>query len=61
MNYLAENKERDGMDKQLSDAIATHGAENILWTFVRTLSIDNYDEFLDDIYWALGEDRKGDK
>lgn len=61
MNYLAENKERDGMDRQLSDAIAIHGAENILWTLVKTLSTDKYDELLDDIYWALGEDREGDK
>jgi len=60
MNYLAENKKRDDMDRQLSDIIAIHGAEDILWTLVETLSTDKYDELLDDIYWALGEDREGE-
>ena len=59
MNYIAENRERDCMNRQLSDLISAHGAEDILWTLVNTLSTDKYDELLDDVCWALGEDREG--
>ena len=44
------------MDATLSHLIESNGADNTLWAFVRTLSTDEYDEFLSDLCWSLGED-----
>ena len=58
---IGENKERDLMDNALSQIIQNNGAEQVLWAFVRTLSTDKYDEFLQDLCWSLGEDYGEDK
>lgn len=53
---MSQNEERDLMDDTLLQIIQSNGAEQVLWAFVRTLSTDKYDEFLQDLCWSLGED-----
>ena len=51
------NKERENLDIMLKGLISKHGAENALWTLARTLSVDKYNELLEDLCWAIGEDK----
>lgn len=48
-------EERTKLEKELEQIVNEHGAENTLWTLVRTLSTDNLEELVNDIKWALGE------
>lgn len=48
-------EERTKLEEELEQIVNEHGAENTLWTLVRTLSTDNLKELVDDIKWALGE------
>lgn len=48
-------EERTKLEEELEQIVQEHGAENTLWTLVRTLSTDNLEELINDIKWALGE------
>lgn len=48
-------EERTKLEEKLEKIINEHGAENTLWTLVRTLSTDNLKALVEDIKWALGE------
>lgn len=48
-------EERTKLEEELEQIVNEHGAENTLWTLVRTLSTDNLEELVNDIKWALGE------
>lgn len=48
-------EERTKLEEELEQIVDEHGAENTLWTLVRTLSTDNLEELVNDIKWALGE------
>lgn len=48
-------EERTKVEEELEQIVDEHGAENTLWTLVRTLSTDNLEELVNDIKWALGE------
>lgn len=48
-------EERTKLEEELEQIVNEHGAENTLWTLVRTLSTDNLEELINDIKWALGE------
>ena len=49
-------EERAKLEEELEQIVSEHGAENTLWTLVRTLSTDKLEELVNDIKWALGED-----
>lgn len=48
-------EERTKLEEELEQIVDEHGAENTLWTLVKTLSTDNLEELVNDIKWALGE------
>lgn len=48
-------EERTKLEEELEQIVNEHGAENTLWTLVKTLSTDNLEELVNDIKWALGE------
>lgn len=48
-------EERTKAEEELEQIVQEHGAENTLWTLVRTLSTDNLKDLIADIKWALGE------
>ena len=48
-------EERTKLEEELQQIVDEHGAENTLWTLVRTLSTDDLEELVDNIKWALGE------
>lgn len=49
-------KERTKLEEELEQIVGEYGAENTLWTLVRTLSTDKLEELVDDIKWAIGEE-----
>ena len=48
-------EERTELEEELEQIVDEHGAENTLWTLVKTLSTDNLEELVNDIKWALGD------
>lgn len=48
-------EQRTKLEEELEQIVNEHGAENTLWTLVRTLSTDSLEELVTDIKWALGE------
>lgn len=48
-------EQRTKLEEELQQIIDEQGAENTLWTLVRTLSTDKLEELISDIKWALGE------
>lgn len=48
-------EERTKLEEELEQIVDENGAENTLWTLVRTLSTDKLEELVNDIKWALGE------
>lgn len=48
-------EERTKVEEELEQIVNEYGAENTLWTLVKTLSTDNLEELINDIKWALGE------
>ena len=48
-------EQRTKLEEELQQIVDEQGAENTLWTLVRTLSTDKLEELISDIKWALGE------
>lgn len=48
-------EERTELEEELEQIVQKHGAENTLWTLVRTLSTDSLKDLITDIKWATGE------
>lgn len=50
-------KERTKIEEELEQIVQKNGAENTLWTLVRTLSTDKLEDLVTDIKWAIGEQK----
>lgn len=49
-------EERTELEEELEQIVDEHGAENTLWTLVRTVNTNKLKEIIHNIKWALGEE-----